>query len=212
MSGWMIEIGVLVVLISIVVKLYQIIFASRKNITDATASMAAMIASSMSGLIAGTALTLNHDFGVSCLLGMIFGIGVGIVLGMLCHAMAVLEGIMGGIMGGLMGAMTGHMMSSVSFIYLFVVIFMGLFIVVIVLLNKMINQDMGRAKPAEVGERKIIGFSILTASLTVLFYSIVMISSLVHSFSDANEMNGQQIEHLHLEHIHDAHLHHHFLE
>lgn len=192
----LIEAVIVLVLIALTAKTYQMIFSVRNKITCTSAMMAAMISGSMAGLLSGTLFALHVDFSINSLLAMIAGIGAGLIIGLPFNAMAMLDGILAGVMGGLMGAMLGDMLES-PFILPFAFILLVIYALCTVLLNQAVKQAAGREDQPLPDTSRIKSMSILAATVTVVLFTAVLAGSFYGKNAPSSYSNPGQDHHHH---------------
>ena len=183
---------------------YHLVYKVRKDISCATAMMAAMIMGSMAGLLVGTILALNLSFSFNTLLAMIIGIGAGVMIGLPFNAMAVLDGLMAGAMGGMMGAMLGEMLNP-QFIIIVSIFLLAILLLSVILLRKAVKQELGTGiiESTSFSGERIKKLSILTVCVTVFLCSIVMIGSFYGTQTSAVNLENSKAPSNH-EHHHPS--------
>jgi hypothetical protein len=187
----LIQFTVLLIIIVSTASIYFTILSSRHKVSCNSVMLAAMVLSTMNGLIIGTILALTQPFSLNSILSMIIAISTGLILGAVFNLMTTIEGIVGGIMGGLMGAMLGDML-ELTYIYILSVILILLMGLVSVLLVKQIQQEV-QSNNQEHAIKNNIHLNRMTLIITcasLLLYSGILLGT---SSPTSNELHQNEL-------------------
>ncbi|RHW32363.1 hypothetical protein D1B33_16645 [Lysinibacillus yapensis] len=185
---------VLLIIVLSTATIYFKIFASRHKVSCNTVMLAAMVLSTMSGLIMGTILALTQPFSLNSILSMIIAISIGLILGAMFNLMTTIEGMAGGIMGGLMGAMLGEMLDS-TYIYILSLVLILLMGVMTILMIKQIKQEGQSVMPQEPTIQK--NSSLNRLSLIITCVGLLLFSGILLGTSSPTNSNMNQDHHSH---------------
>lgn len=173
--------------------IYLRILPARHKVSCNTVMLAAMVLSTMSGLIMGTILALTQPFPLNSILSMIIAICIGTILGALFNLMTTIEGIVGGIMGGLMGAMMGAMMDT-EYIYILTLVLLLLIGVVTLLLSIHITieaETHHSQQPTIKNGKSLNRLSIILTCVGFLLFSGILLGT------NAPSSNSEQPQQFH---------------